>query len=138
METCPICNRKINQMVDGSNRFRKHNVSKGVVCGGSWRSPRRILFETGLREKSIGELTAIIQLGKEYERIDVTNEIRRRLSAGRKAVQKKLDEVLADERLSYPSATIVENAPLALEQLTLETWRSALRWVLKTLEEGNG
>ncbi|RJP53332.1 MAG: hypothetical protein C4583_04965 [Anaerolineaceae bacterium] len=91
-----------------------------------------------MREKSIGELTAIIQLGKEYERIDVTNEIRRRLSAGRKAVQKKLDEVLADERLSYPSATIVENAPLALEQLTLETWRSALRWVLKTLEEGNG
>ncbi len=137
MNTCPICNRRINQM-SGRSQLRKHNSSKGVVCAGSWKSPDRIRFELGLKEKSIGELTAIIQLGKEYERIDVTNEIRRRLKHGKSAIQKKLDEVQADERLSYPTATIAENAPLALEQLTLETWRSALRWVLKLMEESNG
>ena len=42
----------------------------------------------------------------------------------------KLYEVRQDDRLLLPTATILENAPLALEQLVLETWRDALRWVL--------
>lgn len=137
MNICLVCNRRIN-WISGTSRFRKHNISKGVVCEGSWRSNDQISFSLGLKSKGLGELVAIIQFGKEWERIDVTNEIRRRLKHGKSAIQKKLDEVQADERLSYPTSTIAENAPLALEQLALETWVSALRWVLKTIEESNG
>lgn len=136
MNICPICNRRINS-ISGSSRFRKHNRSKGVVCEGSWKSQDRIRIEIEMKNKKLGELFTIIQIGKVDEHFDASNEIRRRLSAGKAAIQKKLDEVQADERLSYPTATIQENAPLALEQLALETWRSALRWVLKTMEETN-
>ena len=45
-------------------------------------------------------------------------------------IQEKLNEILSDERLSYPIATIVENAPLALIQLSQESKRDTLRWVL--------
>lgn len=45
-------------------------------------------------------------------------------------IQDKLKKILADERLSYPSANIQINAPLALIQLELETKRDTLRWVL--------
>lgn len=48
----------------------------------------------------------------------------------------KRDELKADERLSYPVATIRENAPLALEQLAMETRIATLNWVLKVIEEG--
>lgn len=47
------------------------------------------------------------------------NEIRERLAA-----------VEGDERLYYPCATVLENAPLALEQMGMETTSAALRWVL--------
>ena len=39
--------------------------------------------------------------------------------------------VESDERLHYKTATIVENAPLALIQLVLETKRNTLKWVLE-------
>lgn len=42
----------------------------------------------------------------------------------------KLEEVMEDERLHYPTATIVENAPLALIQLQLKTERDMLCWIL--------
>jgi hypothetical protein len=43
----------------------------------------------------------------------------------------KLKEVESDARLGYTPATIVENAPLALIQLELETKRDLLKWILK-------
>jgi hypothetical protein len=44
-------------------------------------------------------------------------------------IEIRLQELLSDERLSYPLATIVENAPLALIQCQLETAPSILQWV---------
>lgn len=41
-----------------------------------------------------------------------------------------LAKVEADSRLRQKSATVFENAPLALIQLELETKRDVLRWVL--------
>ncbi len=46
-------------------------------------------------------------------------------------IQEKLFDVEKDERLSYPTATVIENAPLALIQLSLETKRDILRWILE-------
>jgi hypothetical protein len=45
-------------------------------------------------------------------------------------IQEKLDEVNADERLGYAPAQVHINAPLALIQLSLETQRDILEWVL--------
>ncbi len=45
-------------------------------------------------------------------------------------IKARLATILADVRLSYKSATIHENAPLALIQLELETTRDVLRWCL--------
>ncbi len=45
-------------------------------------------------------------------------------------IKKRLCRVEQDERINYPRATIVENAPLALIQLWLETERDLLKWVL--------
>lgn len=45
-------------------------------------------------------------------------------------IEKALKEVESDERLSYPKATVFENAPLALIQLGLETRVATLKWVL--------
>jgi len=41
-----------------------------------------------------------------------------------------LDKQMADDRLTYPCATVFENAPLALEQLVLETRIHTLQWAL--------
>ena len=41
-----------------------------------------------------------------------------------------LAKVEADERLHYPAVTIYENAPLAMEQIVLETKQRVLRWML--------
>jgi hypothetical protein len=45
-------------------------------------------------------------------------------------IRAELKKVEADERLSYPCATIQVNAPLALIQLGLETKRDTLKWIL--------
>lgn len=45
-------------------------------------------------------------------------------------IKNRLDIVMADERLSYPPARVDINAPLALIQLSLETQRDVLQWVL--------
>ena len=45
-------------------------------------------------------------------------------------IETKLKEIKADKRLGYPTATIVENAVLALTQLSLEKQRNTLEWVL--------
>jgi hypothetical protein len=45
-------------------------------------------------------------------------------------IEKKLAELEADERLSYPPATVYVNAPLALVQTELESKVAALKWVL--------
>jgi len=51
-----------------------------------------------------------------------------------KAIQEQIDVMKADERLGYPTATIVENAPLALIQLSLQTKINALRWALEEID----
>lgn len=45
--------------------------------------------------------------------------------------QAQIEEVMADERLGYPTATVFENAPLAMVQLELETKRDLLREILE-------
>ena len=49
-------------------------------------------------------------------------------------IETGLDETKKDERLSYPTATVFENAPLALVQCGLENQVRALKWVLKILD----
>ena len=45
-------------------------------------------------------------------------------------IQERIDEILADERLSYKTATIFENAVLALIQQSLEIELRTLQRVL--------
>ncbi len=45
-------------------------------------------------------------------------------------MEKWLKEIESDERLHYKSADIYTNAPLALEQLALETKSDVLRHIL--------
>ena len=52
-------------------------------------------------------------------------------------IKKELNRAKGDERLKSPTATIVENAPLALIQLELETTIRVLKWVLKERGIGN-
>lgn len=47
-----------------------------------------------------------------------------------KEIKDKLKTIEQDERLGYAVATIDTNAPLALIQLSLETSRDMLKWVL--------
>ena len=46
-------------------------------------------------------------------------------------IEEKIKEIESDERLSYPSATIDVNAPLALIQLEMETKLKMLKWILE-------
>ena len=48
----------------------------------------------------------------------------------RKEIIKKIKELLNDERIQYPLATVQENAPLAFVQVEIKTWVRALSWVL--------
>lgn len=48
-----------------------------------------------------------------------------------KEIKNRLEQIKQDERLSYPSATIDTNAPLALIQLDLESQIKILEWILK-------
>jgi hypothetical protein len=48
----------------------------------------------------------------------------------RKEIEAKLDEIEADERLSYSAADVRVNAPLALEQVAGKAEANMLRWVL--------
>lgn len=45
-------------------------------------------------------------------------------------IRRRLAEIARDERMSYPSASVIENAPLALIQVQGESAVEALRWVL--------
>jgi hypothetical protein len=47
-----------------------------------------------------------------------------------KEIQKMIDEIKSDERLSYPPANVFSNAPLALIQMGEEAKLHALEWVL--------
>jgi hypothetical protein len=48
----------------------------------------------------------------------------------RDAIVTRLQEIESDERIWYPAATVFNNAPLALIQVTLETEAQTLRKVL--------
>lgn len=45
-------------------------------------------------------------------------------------IQQRIDEILSDERLSYPTANVFINAPLALVQVQLQTELWTLEKVL--------
>ena len=45
-------------------------------------------------------------------------------------IQKRIDEILSDERLSYKTSTMFENAPLALIQYGMEVELHTLQRVL--------
>lgn len=47
-----------------------------------------------------------------------------------KEITEKLEELKSDERLTYAAATVFENAPLALIQLSVEAQIHTLEWVL--------
>jgi hypothetical protein len=65
-------------------------------------------------------------------------EIERREKAFRKAIEDALAEIEEDERIGYPTATVFENAPLALIQCRLESQRKALKYVLIVLDKKDG
>lgn len=46
-------------------------------------------------------------------------------------IKKRIEEILADERLSYKTAAVFSNAPLALVQLTLEIELHTLQRVIE-------
>lgn len=48
-----------------------------------------------------------------------------------KQIKDKIREIENDKRYKYPTATIVENAPLALVQLEMESFIGILKWVLR-------
>lgn len=66
------------------------------------------------------------------------DEIRRREGFFRGSIEGALSQVESDERLSYPTATVVINAPLALIQCGLEHQRRILKEVLKALDLKEG
>lgn len=45
-------------------------------------------------------------------------------------INKRINEILEDERLSYPTATVFANAPLSLIQMSLATELHTLQRVL--------
>lgn len=49
-------------------------------------------------------------------------------------ISERIQELKSDERLSYPCATVVENAPLALVQLAGESRISELEKLRKDIE----
>ena len=49
-------------------------------------------------------------------------------------IEKRLAEYEADERLSYPTANVAINAPLALVQVDLAARVNTLKWVLKIMK----
>ncbi len=53
----------------------------------------------------------------------------------REYIEAKLERVFEDERLWYPSATVIENAPLALIQMSLEARALILCEILETTFE---
>lgn len=68
----------------------------------------------------------------------IVTELISREKAFRKSVEDALAEIEDDERLGYPTATVVENAPLALIQCGLENQRRALKYVLMVLDKKGG
>lgn len=71
-------------------------------------------------------------------RVLAKREILRREMLFRRAIEDALAEVENDERLGYPTATVVENAPLALIQCGLDSQRRALKYVLMVLDKKDG
>jgi len=65
-------------------------------------------------------------LGFDFEVRKVINPI--------EEINKKLDKIKSDKRISYPPAAVQINTPLALIQVALETKRDILEEVLKLLE----
>ena len=70
---------------------------------------------------TIGQQEEIINLIPEFEKI----------------VQEKINMLKSDKRLSYPTATVFENAPLALVQNSLESKITILEEILKEIKGTN-
>ncbi len=71
-------------------------------------------------------------------RVMAKNEVMRREQEFRKSIEDALTEIEEDERLGYPTATVVENAPLALIQCGLGAQVKALKYVLMVLDVKDG
>ncbi len=50
-------------------------------------------------------------------------------------LQEKIKEIESNDLLSYPTATIFENAPLAMTQLSLKAKADILKWVLSVIDD---
>ena len=64
------------------------------------------------------------------EQIIMTAEFIQVLKKQKNEIQARIDEILADERMSYKSATVFANAPLAMIQWAFETELHTLQKVL--------
>ncbi len=98
-------------------------------------------MEMELKKLSLEKLLGIVRgefVSSETVRDMAMQEILRREKTFREEVEGALAEIEEDERLGYPTATVVENAPLALIQCGLDSQRRALKYVLMALDKKDG
>lgn len=104
---CPSCNHSVHMHIPGK-------------CCARWKNKTTPTKFHSCKCEMSSELVFLTIINKFEERVQ--------------KVEKLLDEVKSDERLGYPTATVIENAPLALIQCGLENQVSALGHVLKILK----
>lgn len=98
-------------------------------------------MELDLKKLPLEKLLEIVRgnsTSTETVRDMAMQEILRREKSFREKVEGALAEIEQDERLGYPTATVFENAPLALIQCGLESQRRALKYVLMALDKNDG
>jgi hypothetical protein len=137
---CKRCNKEV--CITEHFHFYRHNITKDVVCKGSsesfltqtkpknWNMTRTVDLK---KENTISLLQSIPGSGPVAVE-SIVAELIDREQVFRKKVEDALKEIEEDERLGYPTATVVENAPLALVQCGLENQLRALRWVCSIME----
>ena len=52
----------------------------------------------------------------------------------RDALKSRLQKILSDDRINYPPASVMINAPLALIQVNLDTEKEILEWAISLLD----
>lgn len=118
---------------DGTG-YLHYGQCKGMLSG-------KIKRNADLSKITLSELLKVVRgelLASETVRDMAMQEILRREKAFREKVQEALEEIESDERLGYPTATVVENAPLALIQCGLGAQVRALKYVLMVLDVKDG
>jgi len=87
----------------------KYDIMQGDVCYGSF----------------ITKFNAYAELGRIVEKGTLVT-----VNRDKEKIEKRIKEIKNDERLTYKSATVFSNAPLALIQLQLSSELNALEWAL--------